>query len=69
MQVAIKPTPCVAWELEDPAHGSISCASPRDGALECTATCNAGYRFTDGAEEKKFSCADNSAWAPTKVRK
>ena len=67
-QVAIKPTPCVDWELKAPANGAIKCASDvSSGGLVCKATCQTGYRFTDGAQEKMFTCADNSPWSPSKV--
>jgi hypothetical protein len=67
-QVAIKPTPCVDWELSAPANGAIKCSSDptKTDGLECKATCQTGYRFTDGAQEKMFTCQENSAWSPSK---
>jgi hypothetical protein len=70
-QVAVKPTPCVDWELKAPMHGSISCAKkgdvPTSNGLTCTATCQTGFRFTDGEERKEFTCAEGAPWAPSKV--
>ncbi len=68
-QVAIKPTRCVDWELEAPAHGSIECLqSPSSaGGLECEASCDTGFRFTDGEKTKRFQCQENQDWTPARV--
>lgn len=74
-QVAIKPTPCVDWELGRPAHGQVACqrASPfagdrQAGALTCQATCEPGFRFTDGDQTKVFTCSEsNPKWQPSVV--
>lgn len=65
-QVAIKPSPCVEWELEAPSFGEITCL-PRSEGFECIATCESGYRFTDGVAQKTFTCDKNGPWAPTSV--
>ena len=67
-QVAIRPTSCVDWELEPPLNGDIKCfANALAGGLECKATCQTGYRFTDGAQEKLFTCSEKSPWSPSKI--
>lgn len=66
-QVAVKPTPCVAWELQKPVYGDIKCIQTPNNGHECKATCQTGYRFTDGAQEKIFTCEDNSPWSPSGV--
>ena len=65
-QVVIKPTPCVDWELEKPSNGDLNCL-PRGGGYECIATCETGYRFTDGVAQKTFTCESKGKWAPTSV--
>lgn len=65
-QVSIKPQPCVDWELEAPTFGEIACL-PRGDGYECIATCENGFRFTDGVSQKTFTCSQNSTWAPTSV--
>ncbi len=65
-QVAIKPSPCVAWELKKPQFGEINCL-PRGSGFECIATCETGYRFTDGVSQKTFTCEESSAWTPSSV--
>ena len=67
-QVAIKPTPCVDWELQSPVHGDIECTGQNTGALNCVATCDVGFRFTDGDKEKTFSCSEaQPKWQPSRV--
>ncbi|XP_063243609.1 sushi, von Willebrand factor type A, EGF and pentraxin domain-containing protein 1 isoform X2 [Bacillus rossius redtenbacheri] len=65
-QVAVQATPCVDWELSPPANGALNCL-PGDKGLQCIATCNPGYRFTDGEPVKTFSCEEKSPWTPTSV--
>ncbi|KAK7873875.1 hypothetical protein R5R35_005737 [Gryllus longicercus] len=65
-QVAVQATPCVDWELHPPAHGALNCL-PGDRGLQCIATCNPGFRFTDGEPVKTFSCEEKSPWSPTSV--
>ena len=68
-QVAIQPTPCVAWELKPPANGDMNCV-PRSDGYECTATCGAGFRFTDGQQQLTYSCQNTeprSDWTPSRV--
>ena len=68
-QVTIQPTPCVAWELKPPAHGNLDCDA-RPNGYSCVATCNAGYRFTDGQEQLTYSCSSGeprTSWIPSRV--
>lgn len=68
-QVAVQPTQCVDWELKAPANGAINCFPPSNrpassGGLECVATCNPGFRFTDGEPNKSFRCDVKEPWTP-----
>lgn len=65
-QVAVQATPCVDWELKPPNNGALNCL-PGDKGLQCIATCNPGYRFTDGEPIKTFSCDNAVPWKPTSV--
>ncbi|XP_073992974.1 sushi, von Willebrand factor type A, EGF and pentraxin domain-containing protein uif isoform X1 [Rhodnius prolixus] len=65
-QVAVQATSCVDWELKPPANGALNCL-PGDKGLQCIATCNKGFRFTDGEPVKTFSCQKKSPWSPTSV--
>lgn len=65
-QVSVQPTPCVDWELKPPANGGLKCL-PSDKGLQCIATCKSGYRFTDGAPVKTFSCDVQSHWTPASL--
>ncbi|XP_050541159.1 sushi, von Willebrand factor type A, EGF and pentraxin domain-containing protein 1 [Daktulosphaira vitifoliae] len=65
-QVSVQATPCVDWELKPPSNGALKCL-PSDDGLECIATCNAGFRFTDGQPAKSFICEPRSPWSPTSV--
>ncbi|KAJ8978623.1 hypothetical protein NQ317_011255 [Molorchus minor] len=65
-QVAVQATPCVDWELKPPVNGSLNCLQEEKG-LECIATCNSGYRFTDGQPVKTFSCDDGTPWKPSSI--
>ena len=67
-QVSIKPTPCVDWELQSPVHGDIKCTEANTGSLNCVATCNDRFRFTDGDKEKTFTCNEQEPkWKPSRV--
>ncbi|KAK6617037.1 hypothetical protein RUM44_005394 [Polyplax serrata] len=65
-QVAVQATPCVDWELKPPANGALNCL-PGEKGVQCIATCNRGFRFTDNQQVKTFSCENKSAWTPTSV--
>ncbi|XP_046990617.1 sushi, von Willebrand factor type A, EGF and pentraxin domain-containing protein 1 [Schistocerca americana] len=65
-QVAVQATPCVDWELHPPANGALNCL-PGEKGLQCIATCNPGFRFTDGEPVKTFSCELKRPWTPTSV--
>lgn len=68
VQVAVQPTQCVDWELKAPANGAINCLpSNRGSGLECVATCNPGFRFTDGEPVKSFGCDFKQPWTPSHV--
>lgn len=64
--MSVQATPCVDWELKPPVNGAINCL-PGDKGLQCIATCNPGYRFTDGEPVKTFSCDNRKPWSPTGV--
>lgn len=71
-QVAVQPTQCVDWELKAPANGALNCLPPSNrpagsGGLECVATCNPGFRFTDGEPVKTFRCDVKQPWSPRNV--
>ncbi|KZS05970.1 Notch 2 [Daphnia magna] len=71
-QVSVQPTQCVDWELKAPANGAINCLPPSNrpagsGGLECVATCNPGFRFTDGEPVKTFRCDVKQPWTPSHV--
>ena len=69
-QVAVQPTQCVDWELKAPANGAINCLPGNRGSgLDCVATCNPGFRFTNGEPVKTFTCDVNQAWSPNQVIK
>ena len=66
-QVSVQPTQCVDWELK-----AINCLPPSNrpaesGGLECVATCNPGFRFTDGEPVKTFRCDVKQPWTPSHV--
>lgn len=65
-QVSVQATPCVDWELKPPANGALNCL-PGEKGLQCIATCNPGFRFTDGEPVKTFGCDSKTPWAPTSV--
>lgn len=65
-QVSVQATPCVDWELKPPANGALNCL-PGDKGLQCIATCNPSFRFTDGEPVKTFSCDAKRPWTPTSV--
>lgn len=65
-QVSVQATPCVDWELKPPNNGALNCL-PGDKGLQCIATCNPGYRFTDGEPVKTFACDAKTPWTPTSV--
>ena len=65
-QVSVQATPCVDWELKPPANGGLKCVNG-DKGLQCIATCKNGYRFTDGAPVKTFTCDVVKHWSPSSV--
>jgi len=66
-QVSVQATPCVDWELNPPVHGKLNCVPSADG-MQCLATCDQGYRFTDGDPMKTFQCRSKARnWLPTRV--
>ena len=68
MQVSVKPTPCVDWSLEAPKHGTINClTNENSNGLDCLASCNPGYRFTDQEPVKTYTCVGRGNWAPSEI--
>ncbi|CAL4150116.1 unnamed protein product [Meganyctiphanes norvegica] len=65
-QVAVQATACVQWELKNPANGDLKCSQGAKG-MQCTATCNAGYRFTDNMPTKTYTCNSEEQWMPSRV--
>ncbi|XP_055948273.1 uncharacterized protein LOC129981454 isoform X2 [Argiope bruennichi] len=67
-QVAVQPSSCVSWSLEPPVNGIVNCL-PNDerNGYRCLATCNTGFRFTDGEQAKTFSCSSGQQWSPTSI--
>ncbi|KAF7987305.1 hypothetical protein HCN44_003067 [Aphidius gifuensis] len=66
-QVSVQATPCVDWELKPPANGITKCVPGNLNMKSCTATCKSGYRFTDGALKKSFTCDPINKWSPASV--
>lgn len=67
-QVSVQAAPCVAWSLEPPVNGDVSCV-PDDSTsgFRCVATCREGFKFTDGAPIKEYECASGQAWVPGSI--
>lgn len=67
-QVAVQPSSCVAWSLESPVNGIVNCLPTEEGnGYRCLATCNAGFRFTNGEQAKTFSCKRGEQWTPSNI--
>ncbi|XP_071520140.1 uncharacterized protein uif isoform X2 [Panulirus ornatus] len=66
-QVAVQATACVDWELKKPANGRLNCMPDEGEGVQCLATCNDGYRFTDNMPVKTFTCTQEALWQPTRV--
>ncbi|XP_026678835.1 uncharacterized protein LOC103508436, partial [Diaphorina citri] len=68
-QVSVQATPCVDWELKPPNNGALNCqpGDSIDKDLQCVATCNAGFRFTDGEPVKTFMCDQKTLWTPSSL--
>ncbi|KAB7498637.1 Fibropellin-1 [Armadillidium nasatum] len=66
-QVGVQASVCTDWSLETPAHGSLSCLPERGNGMECTASCDSGYRFTDNMPSKLFRCTPSENWLPSPV--
>ncbi|XP_045124302.1 sushi, von Willebrand factor type A, EGF and pentraxin domain-containing protein 1-like isoform X1 [Portunus trituberculatus] len=66
-QVAVQATACVEWELKPPANGRLNCAPDLGEGVECIATCDSGFRFTDNMPSKTFTCKQDLSWQPTRV--
>lgn len=67
-QVSVQATNCVSWSLQAPLNGNVECL-PNESATgyRCVATCNSGYRFTDGQGAKTYECSDNGLWQPESI--
>uniref|UniRef100_A0A182Y3Y1 Notch n=1 Tax=Anopheles stephensi TaxID=30069 RepID=A0A182Y3Y1_ANOST len=66
-QVSVQPTQCVDWDLQAPGNGDIKCTTQESGGVECEATCNPGFRFTDADKKKVFMCKKGRFWKPSSV--
>ncbi|XP_076035426.1 sushi, von Willebrand factor type A, EGF and pentraxin domain-containing protein uif [Oratosquilla oratoria] len=66
-QVAIQPSSCVDWELGPPAHGKLNCLPDNGREVNCIASCDDGYRFTDNEPVKTFTCTKETKWSPSSV--
>ncbi|MCL4136243.1 UNVERIFIED_CONTAM: hypothetical protein GTU68_021071, partial [Idotea baltica] len=66
-QVGVQATVCADWSLKTPAHGSLSCLPEQLSGMECRATCDAGYRFTDNMPVKVFRCTPQENWTPNPI--
>lgn len=62
VQISVAPYSCSNWTLEAPANGKMNC-DPKSGILNddkagyiCMATCDKGFRFTDGTSSKIYEC-------------
>ncbi|XP_045614794.2 uncharacterized protein uif isoform X1 [Procambarus clarkii] len=66
-QVAVQATACVDWELKEPANGKLNCIPGEGKSMECLATCNDGFRFTDNMPVKAFTCTIETSWQPSRV--
>ena len=67
-QVAVQPSSCIDWSLESPANGIVNCLPTEEGnGYRCLATCNSGFKFTDGEQAKTFSCNRGEPWMPSNI--
>ncbi|XP_074599235.1 sushi, von Willebrand factor type A, EGF and pentraxin domain-containing protein uif isoform X2 [Brevipalpus obovatus] len=67
-QVSVQATNCVSWSLQAPLNGIVECL-PNEGETghKCVATCNAGFRFTDGQAAKTYECSNSGQWLPESI--
>ncbi|XP_063614589.1 sushi, von Willebrand factor type A, EGF and pentraxin domain-containing protein 1-like isoform X2 [Penaeus indicus] len=66
-QVAVQATACVDWELKAPANGKLNCPPNQGEAVQCLATCDTGFRFTDNMPVKTFTCTEENMWQPSRM--
>ncbi|KAI1303707.1 Fibropellin-1 [Halotydeus destructor] len=67
-QVSVEPNKCTSWSIVSPANGQVNCLPDEDSTgFRCLATCNSGYRFTDGDSVKTYECASGKDWVPSPV--
>ncbi|XP_042883171.1 sushi, von Willebrand factor type A, EGF and pentraxin domain-containing protein 1-like isoform X2 [Penaeus japonicus] len=66
-QVAVQATACVNWELKAPANGKLNCLPDQGEGVQCLATCDDGFRFTDNMAVKTFTCTEETLWQPSRM--
>ena len=67
-QVSVQATSCVSWSLASPLNGVVTClVNEAESGYRCLATCNSGYRFTDGQPAKSYECTSGSPWTPESI--
>nr|XP_027224933.1 uncharacterized protein LOC113817130 isoform X1 [Penaeus vannamei] len=66
-QVAVQATACVDWELKAPANGKLNCLPDQGEGVQCLATCDTGFRFTDNMAVKTFTCTEENLWQPSRM--
>ncbi|RWS09468.1 uncharacterized protein B4U79_12754 [Dinothrombium tinctorium] len=67
-QVSVHPTSCVSWSLAAPANGVVNCLPDETATgYRCLASCNAGFRFTDGEPAKAYECKVGGNWKPSSI--
>ncbi|UYV83192.1 clec-78 [Cordylochernes scorpioides] len=66
-QVSVQAARCASWSLARPANGAVNCL-PSNPGYRCVATCNTGYKFTDGEPAKTYECGGpRQPWVPTAI--
>ncbi|KAG0433549.1 hypothetical protein HPB47_019805, partial [Ixodes persulcatus] len=67
-QVSVQATTCVAWSLAPPTNGVVNCLPNEENTgYRCLATCNNGFKFTDGEQAKTYECANKEQWSPSSI--
>ncbi|XP_076318247.1 uncharacterized protein LOC143229580 isoform X1 [Tachypleus tridentatus] len=67
-QVSVQATACVSWSLSPPVNGIVNCLPNQDNnGFGCVATCNEGFKFTDGEQAKTYECVEEQRWSPSDI--
>ncbi|XP_013781236.1 uncharacterized protein LOC106465521 [Limulus polyphemus] len=67
-QVSVQASACVSWSLLPPSNGVVNCLpNEANNGFGCVATCNEGFRFTDGDQAKTYECANKQHWSPSSI--